>query len=151
METKDFHPSLFTSPDDVEHAFYEALEHGDLEAMMACWADEEDIVCLHPNGPRLVGSHAVRQGWQHVFSNGTVRIRVAERQVQRSMIASIHNVVEFVQIQTAENEVDVALFATSVYLKTPNGWRMVLHHASAVPDDGIPEAPDSPQAANLLH
>ena len=28
--------------------------------MMATWADDEDIVCVHPGGARLVGYDAVR-------------------------------------------------------------------------------------------
>ena len=38
---------------DAENAFYEALEHGDLEGMMAVWAEDEEIICVHPTGPRL--------------------------------------------------------------------------------------------------
>ncbi|WP_442786621.1 nuclear transport factor 2 family protein [Hydrogenophaga sp. NFH-34] len=41
---------LPNTPDEVEHAFYEALQHGDLERVMACWADEDDVVCVHPGG-----------------------------------------------------------------------------------------------------
>ena len=37
-----------SSPDDMEAAFYEALRHGDIDKLMACWADEDDIVCVHP-------------------------------------------------------------------------------------------------------
>jgi hypothetical protein len=35
---------IFTSPQEVETAFYEALERGDLEAMMTVWAEDEDII-----------------------------------------------------------------------------------------------------------
>ena len=51
---------LFTSPEAVSQAFYEALEAGDIEAMMAVWADDEEVVCVHPGGPRLTGFDAVR-------------------------------------------------------------------------------------------
>ena len=48
------HATLGGSPDDIEAAFYEALQTGDLEKLMGCWADEDDIVCIHPGGPRIV-------------------------------------------------------------------------------------------------
>ena len=35
------------SPDDVEAALYEALQRGDIEALMAVWADDDEIVCVH--------------------------------------------------------------------------------------------------------
>ena len=39
--------------------------------MMATWADDEDIVCVHPGGPRLVGYDAVRTGWEQLFAGDT--------------------------------------------------------------------------------
>jgi hypothetical protein len=32
------------TPDDTEAAFYEALQQGDIERLMACWSDEDEIV-----------------------------------------------------------------------------------------------------------
>ena len=46
---------IFATPQDVENAFYEALECGDLDLMMSIWADDEEIVCVHPGGSRLLG------------------------------------------------------------------------------------------------
>src|SRR5260370_305974 len=47
--------STFPTPQDAENAFYEALEAGELEAMMEVWAEDEEIVCVHPGGARLAG------------------------------------------------------------------------------------------------
>ncbi|MDO9197770.1 nuclear transport factor 2 family protein, partial [Rhodoferax sp.] len=41
------------SADDIEAAFYEALQSADIDKLMVCWADEDEIVCVHPGGPRL--------------------------------------------------------------------------------------------------
>ena len=46
---------LFKTAQDAETAFYEAQEKADLDAMMAVWADDDDIVCVHPGGMRLSG------------------------------------------------------------------------------------------------
>ena len=42
--------------DETEAAFYDAMQLGDIDKLMACWADEDDIVCVHPGGARLVGA-----------------------------------------------------------------------------------------------
>jgi hypothetical protein len=52
------------TPDDIEQAFYEALHKADIEKLMSCWAEEDDIVCVHPGGGRLIGSGISRTGLQ---------------------------------------------------------------------------------------
>src|SRR5215471_6617495 len=64
-------PSILTSPQDAAIAFYQAFEARDIETMMATWAEDEDIVCVHPGGPRLVGYEAVRSGWEQLFAADT--------------------------------------------------------------------------------
>ena len=54
--------ALMTTPDETEAQFYEALQRGDLDRVMAVWADDDDIACIHPSGPRLLGLHAIRAG-----------------------------------------------------------------------------------------
>ena len=57
---------LFPTPQDAEAAFYEAFTKGDLEAMMAVWSDDDEIVCVHPAGPRLAGQEQVRASWRQI-------------------------------------------------------------------------------------
>ena len=35
---------LFPTPDDAENAFYDAFERANLTAMMAVWAESDDVV-----------------------------------------------------------------------------------------------------------
>ena len=48
------------SADDVEVEFYEALQRGDIDRLMGLWSDDDEISCVHPGGPRLVGAVAIR-------------------------------------------------------------------------------------------
>ena len=59
---------IYTSPQDASLAFYHAFETQDIDAMMATWADDEDIVCVHPGGARVVGYDAVRNSWEQLFT-----------------------------------------------------------------------------------
>src|SRR2546426_7068930 len=61
---------IFPAAQDAENAFYEALERCDLDGMMAVWAEDEDIVCIHPTGARLTGQDEVRRGWARIFAGG---------------------------------------------------------------------------------
>ena len=50
---------MFATPEEAEHAFYEALEQGDTVRLMQVWADDEEVVCIHPGGCLLYTSRCV--------------------------------------------------------------------------------------------
>ena len=134
---------LAGSPDEVETAFYEALHAGDLEKLMACWADEDEIVCVHPGGPRLVGAGAIRAAFEAMFAQGSIQARVERVHKVESLASAVHNVVEHVELLLPDGMRHAYVVATNVYHKTPQGWRMVAHHASPgtaqeVQESGMP-------------
>ena len=53
-------PLMFASAEECERSFYEAMDAADIEAMAELWLDDDDVCCIHPNGPRLVGYAAVK-------------------------------------------------------------------------------------------
>ena len=136
------------SADDIEAAFYEALQNADIEKLMACWADEDEIVCVHPGGPRMVGAAAIRASFDAMFTNG--RIRAWAERVRRieSMASSVHNVIERIEVLTDEGPREAFVTATNVYHKTAQGWRMVAHHASPGTANEPPEVVEAP---SVLH
>ena len=125
------HATLGGTPDEIETAFYEALRSGDLEKLMACWADEDDIVCIHPGGPRLVGAGAIRAAFDAMFSHGGA-IQAKPEHIRRvdSLASAVHSILERVEILSPDGPVQATVLATNVYHKTAQGWRMVVHHTS---------------------
>ncbi|BCO29776.1 hypothetical protein MIZ03_4700 [Rhodoferax lithotrophicus] len=118
------------SADDIETSFYEALQTGDIDRLMACWADEDDVICIHPGGPRMVGLVAIRAAFESMFSNGNLRIAAQDVRKIEGLASSIHSVRERIGILTQEGPMDAFVMATNVYHKTAQGWRLVAHHAS---------------------
>ena len=136
------------SADDVEAAFYEALQHGDIEQLLACWADVDEIVCVPPGGPRLVGAQAIRVAFEAMFAQGA--IRATPERVRRidALGAAVHNVLERIDVLTAEGPQHAWVVATNVYFKTAEGgWRLVAHHASP----GRSEVVEVTAPGQLLH
>lgn len=136
--------ALLASPDDVEQQFYDALREADLDKLMAVWADDDEIVCIHPGGPRLVGPAAVRTAFEAVFANGAVHVQPDKVRRVHALAAAVHSVVERVRLATAEGERTGWVMATNVYLKTTHGWRMVAHHASPGTAQEPPELVEQP-------
>jgi ketosteroid isomerase-like protein len=134
--------------DDIENAFYEALRHANLDQLMACWADEEDIVCVHPGGSRLIGAGAIRAAFETMFANGNIQVVPERVHKVESLASAVHHLVERIEVLTPQGPHTAWVIATNVFHKTPQGWRMVAHHASpGTPDD----AADVGAAGMVLH
>ncbi len=118
------------SADDTEAAFYEALQSGDIGRLMACWSDEDDIVCVHPGGPRVVGALSIRASFEAIFASGSVRAFPESVQRVQTMGCAMHNLIERIEVLTQAGPRQAYVVATNVYMKTAQGWRMVAHHAS---------------------
>jgi ketosteroid isomerase-like protein len=126
-------PTIFTSPQDAATAFYRAFEAKDIDAMMAAWAEDEEIVCVHPGGPRLVGFDAVRLGWEQIFAGETkLLFRLDELVVLETVGMALQSAIEQVTVGDNPTPRGTAI-ASNVFLRTPSGWRIALHHASPAP------------------
>lgn len=132
---------IHANPQEIETAFYAALEASDLEAMMAVWSEDEEIVCVHPGGPRLIGYHAVRESWRLVFAAGErLNLRVIPQSVVTTPFAVISHVLELVG-QQDEPQRFAPIAATNIYVRGLLGWRLVAHHASALPPGSLIDTP----------
>ena len=140
--------ALHASPEDAETQFYEALRDGDLDRVMAVWADDDDVVCVHPGGARLVGPQAVRAAFEALFASGNVTVHPEHVKRVNAMGSAVHSVLERIDVVTVEGPRTGWIVATNVYVNTSQGWRMVAHHASPGAPDEIPEITDAP---SVLH
>ncbi|MCC7485411.1 MAG: nuclear transport factor 2 family protein [Burkholderiales bacterium] len=150
-QTPSVKKTLFATPQDAEAAFYDALTKSDLEAMMAVWADDDDVYCVHPNGARVSGVEQIRESWRQIFASGQrLSFRLRESQYVQGMMLSVHSVYEHVGV-AGESRARAPVIATNVFLRTERGWRMVAHHASPAPAaaGAEPEARRAPQPKTL--
>ena len=144
------------SADEVEAAFYEALQQADLQRLVSLFADDDEIVCVHPGGGRLVGLAAIRDSFEQVFSHGPVPARPEQVVRMHHGDFALHHLVEVIEPPAREAAAGEAgggkpqrawVLATNVYRRTPLGWRMVAHHASP----SLPPAGGPPAAPSTLH
>jgi len=132
--------SRFYTAQEAEAAFYAAFQKCDLEAMMAVWAEDDDILCIHPGGPMLAGRTAIQKSWQGIFQEPTtMTFIVEERQHHHHDSLVIHVVQEHIRI--GNDPPQPPLIVTNVYRLTDSGWRMVLHHASPTPRPRVEQTP----------
>lgn len=126
--------TVFASPEDVETTFYDAIARADLIALMSVWADDEEIVCIHPTGQRLIGTAAIRESWRSIFANNErLQVRLSRGLRWNSMLVAVHNVVETLYIGD-EQQAHGPLLATNVFQRGASGWRLLAHHSSTAAD-----------------
>jgi ketosteroid isomerase-like protein len=115
----------------ANQAFYDAHEARDLDAMAAVWDHGTHVVCIHPGWPILRGWPQVEASWRGIFA-GPGRNQFI---VTNEVVASIGDVAwvtldENLVAQFATGTVA----ATNTFVRTPTGWKLVLHHGSPVRD-----------------
>jgi ketosteroid isomerase-like protein len=114
-------------------AFYRAFEALDLAAMDEVWAHDDDVKCVHPGWPLLTGWGAVRESWQAIFaSTAEMRFTIADTRVvvhgDLAWVTCTENILSDVGGRVGVT----AILATNLFARSPEGWRMVHHHASHV-------------------
>jgi ketosteroid isomerase-like protein len=143
--------------DDVLAAnaeLYAAIEEGDFDRMAAIWIDgpsAESAICVHPGWLPVRGRSAVLRSWAVIMAN-TSYVQFFLTDVHAEMAGDTAVVTCGENILTAVDD-DLGgghAVSTNVFRRTPDGWRLWIHHASPVlrdedlePEDlGYPDGPD---------
>ena len=126
-------------------AFYAAFENADLDAMQDLWLDDPETLCVHPGALPLRGTPAINRSWALIMAN-TPYIQFFLTDVEVSVLASAGRAVASVtcteNVLTAGQDTDRDSFggakavATNVFVRTVEGWRLWIHHASPVLSGG---------------
>lgn len=126
-----------TTPQDAEDAYYDALEAGDLAALMAVWDDAEDIACLLPMQPMVTGREAVNATFAPFFNQGrSVALSVTHLQWFESKPLAIHLVEELAEPPPGQPVLPV--YAINVFRYGSTGWRLIIHqNAPSPPPPGM--------------
>ena len=103
--SKALKKTAFTTPQEAEAAFYEALERADLEAMMEVWSEDEEVSCIHPGGPRLAGFVQVRENWAQLFKSGQrLKVGLSDQVIFSGMTYSVHSLHENILVRSGRGE-----------------------------------------------
>lgn len=143
MSSDSYVPPSAASAQD---SFYQALADGDLDTLMSLWVNDDAVLCILPSGERLCGPEAIHDALEEIFARGGVRVAYQELQSFETGTVSVHHVIEQFQFGQAHDiSQRVFTYATNVFLRTPYGWQLMLHHASqaGAEPDGLIATPPS--------
>jgi ketosteroid isomerase-like protein len=140
---------MFTTPEDAEHAFYDAMRQGDHAMMMEVWADDDDIVCVHPGITRAMGHDAVSQAWKQLLANPAKTVWPVQTKAVNAVMCALHVLIEQISDETPTGVVKRCLYSTLVFQKSAGGWKAILYHASYAPDEAA--LLDQTNCHDILH
>jgi ketosteroid isomerase-like protein len=125
----------------VNATFYEAFESADLDTMQDLWLDDPDSLCVHPGALPVRGTGAINRSWALIMAN-TPYIQFFLTDVEVSVLEGVASVTCTENVLTGDESTGPDAFggakavATNVFVRTPEGWRLWIHHASPVLSPG---------------
>ncbi|GAA1608310.1 nuclear transport factor 2 family protein [Nonomuraea sp. NPDC048882] len=123
----------------VNQEFYTAIESADLDKMTEIWAEDttdDQVSCVHPGWTLLTGRSEVLRSWALIMAN-TTYIQFVLTDVNTTVLGDVAVLTCVENILTAGEEGEASfaagkVVASNVYLRTPQGWRLWMHHGSPV-------------------
>jgi len=110
---------------------------------MQVWAEDEETLCVHPTGVRLLGISPIRESWRGIFANNKIRVEAEQITHWQGSILAIHHLTEVLYVGEDPSP-HGPLHVTHVYARGAHGWRLVSRHASAADDSHQAMADASP-------
>jgi ketosteroid isomerase-like protein len=133
-------PQPYSTPQEAEDAFYDALEECNLDRMLSVWADSEDISCLLPMYPLIQGRKGVEEVFSHLLASGQgVELSVTHLSWIQTDEFAIHQVEETILKVPADTPPPPPFYGTNIYRKDDHGWRLIIHQNAPTPPPPPPE------------
>lgn len=127
----------FGTPQDAEDAYYDALEDGDLDALLDVWADSDEICCLLPMQPLVQGRSAVRELFARTFARTQgIALSVKHLGWINAGETAVHLLEESPQQQPAGAPPPLSVYGTNIYRRGADGWRLIVHQNAPVAPPG---------------
>lgn len=153
MESPRSAPADYEFDDEMKVAatnerFYAALEDADLAEMEDVWLAADWVMCVHPGWEPIAGWEGVRESWRRIFENSTgMRVTPSDLRMHilgdMAWVSCTENLVLFLENSPAP--VTAATTATNLFNRVDGRWRLVHHHASPMPSNGLIAASDTIQ------
>ncbi|MES9815576.1 MAG: nuclear transport factor 2 family protein [Candidatus Thiodiazotropha sp.] len=122
----------YTTPQDAEDAYYDAIEEKDMQAFMEVWEACEEVLCLLPMMAAQRGKDAIRKLWEPLMqSDVSLDIQTKHLAWVETPELAIHLIEELVK--SPGQDEPQAVYATNIFRKTREGWRMLMHQNSPTP------------------
>lgn len=118
----------------INEKFYQAFNRGNLDLMKSVWANSDSVSCIHPGWEVLRGFDVIIQSWENIFvGSENLEIKLSDINVSGDAQMVWVSCQENLFAMSASGVQVSKVHATNLFEKVKGHWKMVLHHASSVP------------------
>ena len=120
----------------ANEAFYSALSARNIPALQKVWSSDAEIQNIGPRSKAIdVGWDAQKKGYDAVYDAfPELKVSMPEPKIKVNGTTAWVSGIEHAQRKTKTGEsVSGTNLGTSIFVKQGGKWRMVYHHASAIP------------------
>lgn len=119
---------------EANESFYQAFNRGDLGLMKSIWAQYNSVTCIHPGWEVIRGFDGIIESWENIFvGSENLEIKLSDIKVTGAG--------KMIWVSCQENLFAMSMsgvqvskvHATNLFEKVGDQWKMVLHHASSLP------------------
>ncbi len=119
---------------EANEKFYDAFNKQDADLMEKVWLDDPSVICIHPGWMVLRGLDAIMPSWQEIFQGSDpLDIKLSNVEVTASLDMVWVSCQENLFLIKSSGVQTSRVHATNIFKQVDNVWKMVLHHASALP------------------
>ena len=131
MQPNPIDPEAIEAIKAANRRFYDAFGALDLDKLEQVCDTSPQALCVHPGWPPLVGWERIRESWQGIFQNTTLmHFNIQYLNVvalgDSGWVTCLENISSVLQGRAS----NFGIMATNIFIRTPQGWRMIAHHAS---------------------
>lgn len=117
----------------VNDNFYHAFNRSDLNLMQSVWAKKDSVTCIHPGWEVLRGFDVIIQSWENIFvGSENLEVKLSDIKVTEGGLIWVSCQENLFAMSMSGVQVS-KVHATNLFEKIEDQWKMVLHHASSVP------------------
>jgi ketosteroid isomerase-like protein len=128
----------------ANEAFYRAFATRDLAAMDRLWAQEAEVICVHPGWAPLFGRDAVLESWAGILGNPSAP-NIGCIQAKATIHGQIALVVCYEVVERGY------LVASNFFTREAGGWKLFHHQAGPTSAESVDRPSSSGGTSKRLH
>jgi ketosteroid isomerase-like protein len=119
---------------DAQSEFFAAIESLDVERIMSCWSDSDQVSLMFPGADTARGVKSVREAWVSLEKyTSQIKVILEPITVMRSGDMGFAFLGGTIVSTHGDETLSVEVYVTNIFRLEASGWKLVHHHSTPAP------------------